>query len=754
MKSSVRRKLFFPIKIKIIITFLILALLLIVSESYINYTYSRAGLEERIYSDLTAMAISRMYFINIMLEEDFEDVKDVAGRTVLRQNLQAVISYPDDSDVAINRIKESLSAAKDAIKTIDQIDIAGLDGRIVASTIPENEGKDITDNACYLNGRKGPYLCDPYFEKGSLVYIMAAPISGYGRYEKDVIGVAKVRVSLNRLKDILSDYAGLGDTGESVIGKRTGEEIKFLGPLRGALNRDGFQGVSSDSSFATPMKLALEKKSGTISAVDYRGREVFAAYSYMPRSGWGLVVKIDKEEALKPIAELLKNMILIDCALFLFAILGIMRIARYISGPLKVLREGTEEIAKGNLGYYVHVGTRDELGELAASFNKMAASLQEMTFTRDKLNKEIVIHKSAEDALKNYAFEVSDLYNNAPCGYHSLDEDGVFIRINDTELKWLGYSRDEMIGKMKFSDIMSVEGRETFDRTFPKFKDIGRAKDIEYDLVRKDGSILPVLLNAAAVTDKDGNFVMSRATMFDISDRKKVELARKEAAEAKSHFTSMVSHELRTPLAAIKEGISIVIDGVVGKISDEQATYLGIAKSNVDRLARLINDILDFQKIESGKIEFRINKDDIGKAINEIYRTMNPLAEQKGIAFEVSIEDGIPPVLFDYDKIMQVLANLVSNAIKFTGKGGIRVAAVREDGFIHVSVSDTGIGIKEHDIPKLFKSFEQLEDSIESKGGTGLGLAISKEIIDRHNGNIWAESEHGTGTIIHFKLPI
>jgi PAS domain S-box-containing protein len=754
MKSSARPKLFFPIRIKIIITFLMLSLLLIIAESCINYIYSKAGLEDRIFSDLTAIAESRAYLINMMLEEDFEDVKDVAGRMALRQNLQTVISYPDNSDTAINKIKESLSAAKDAIRTIDQIDIVGLDGKILASTIPENHGKDIADNMCYLNGRKGPYLCDPYYEKSSLAYVMTAPISGYGKYDKDVIGVAKVKIGLKRLDDILCNYAGLGDTGESVIAKRLEDEIIFLGPLRGLRNRDKIFSLSMASSLAKPMKLALEKTPGVTSARDYRGKEVFAAYRYIPLSGWGLVVKVDKDEALKPVAELLKNIILIDCALFLFAILVITRIARFVSGPLKILREGTEEIAKGNLGYYVHIGTLDELGELAASFNKMAASLQEMTVTRDKLNREIVIHKSAEDALKDYAFEVSDLYNNAPCGYHSLDEDGTFIRINDTELKWLGYSRDEMIGKKKFSDIMSVEGRETFGRTFSSFKNTGTAKDIEYDLVRKDGSILPVLLNAVAVKDKDGNFMMSRATMFDISDRKKVELARKEAAEAKSHFTSMVSHELRTPLAAIKEGISIVVDGVVGKITDDQATYLGIAKSNVDRLARLINDILDFQKIESGRIEFRIKEDDIVKAINDIYRTMSPLAEQKGIAFELKIEEGIPPARFDYDKIMQVLANLVSNAIKFTGKGGVSVAAFRESGFVHVTVSDTGIGIKEHNIPKLFKSFEQLEDSIESKGGTGLGLAISKEIIDRHNGAIWAESEHGAGTMIHFKLPI
>ena len=119
--------------------------------------------------------------------------------------------------------------------------------------------------------------------------------------------------------------------------------------------------------------------------------------------------------------------------------------------------------------------------------------------------------------------ELSDLYHNAPCGYHSLDEDGVFVRINDTELSWLGYSRSEIVGKKKFSDLITTDSLETFEMSFPAFKERGWVRDLEFEMIRKDGTILPVLLNATAVKDSAGNYVMSRSTIVDISNSKRNE---------------------------------------------------------------------------------------------------------------------------------------------------------------------------------------------------------------------------------------
>ena len=245
------------------------------------------------------------------------------------------------------------------------------------------------------------------------------------------------------------------------------------------------------------------------------------------------------------------------------------------------------------------------------------------------------------------------------------------------------------------------------------------------------------------------------ALLRDITERKKAEEELKETMKMKSEFTSTVSHELRTPLTAIKEGIALVVDGLAGEINEEQKELLDISKKNVDRLARLINDVLDFQKIESGKMTFNMKGNDINAIAKDVYEIMAPTAANIGVELLLELDDSLPKVGFDSDKITQVLTNLVTNAMKFTKKGNIAIKTTKTEDAIQVSVSDTGCGIEKGDFPKVFDRFEQLGHGGERKtGGTGLGLAISKEIVEQHSGRILVESERGKGSKFTFTLPI
>jgi signal transduction histidine kinase len=229
----------------------------------------------------------------------------------------------------------------------------------------------------------------------------------------------------------------------------------------------------------------------------------------------------------------------------------------------------------------------------------------------------------------------------------------------------------------------------------------------------------------------------------------------KKIDQMKSEFTSMVSHELRTPLAAIKEGIAIVLDGTAGNINEKQKEFLELGKRNVDRLSRLINNILDFQKLESAKVLLNIVDNDINEAVLEVEATMKPLAKEKELVLVSETEKGLPKIKFDRDKIIQVLTNLANNAIKFTQKGTITIKTERAKEVVKISVIDTGSGIKEEDLSKLFQPFVQLEKGPDkTSGGTGLGLAICREIINRHKGKIWAESKPGKGSVFVFVLPV
>jgi len=240
-------------------------------------------------------------------------------------------------------------------------------------------------------------------------------------------------------------------------------------------------------------------------------------------------------------------------------------------------------------------------------------------------------------------------------------------------------------------------------------------------------------------------------SLEDISRRREAELELDRIIKAKSNFTSMVSHELRTPLTSLKHSIGLLAQGKIGPLNQQQNTFLEIAERNLDRLVNLINDVLDFQKLDTGKMTYKMEKNSINLALKEMGELMGSLIEKKGLNLIIEIADNLPKINFDKNKIIQVLTNLVNNALRSTEKGSIIVTARKTSDFIQISIQDSGKGIQLEDIPKLFQEYEQLE---RKGGGTGLGLIISKDIISAHNGKIWIESAFGKGTTVHFTLPI
>ncbi len=226
--------------------------------------------------------------------------------------------------------------------------------------------------------------------------------------------------------------------------------------------------------------------------------------------------------------------------------------------------------------------------------------------------------------------------------------------------------------------------------------------------------------------------------------------------DIQKEFSSTISHELRTPLASIKAALDIVLSGSAGTVSEEQNNFLGRAKNNVDRLNRLINDILDLAHLESGKTKLSIKPGDINQTIQSVVDNQEAVARGKGLYLKASLDASIASLGFDQDKIIQVLNNLISNAIKFTKTGGITVTSLKSQDApeVQVRVQDTGDGIKEEDMKKLFEKFQQLGEAHQRCAGTGLGLAICKEIVRQHGGKVSVESKLGQGSCFYFTLPI
>lgn len=494
------------------------------------------------------------------------------------------------------------------------------------------------------------------------------------------------------------------------------------------------------------------------------------------------------------------------------------------------------------------------------------------------------INAELEQRVAERTAELADLYNNAPCGYHSLDVDRFFIRINDTELNWLGYTREELLYKKKFIDLLTPESREKFNLDFIAFKQRGWMNNLEFEMLNKDGTTRWVNINASAIQDSAGNFVMSRSTLFDITDRKRIEEALRQSEETfrllsefspigiflcditgksiytnplyqqiigasgeealgegwkefihpddrewvfqywsdlvatgkegifnelryqdrqgrvcytqvrtapikssdgktilfvgvveditqrrkidqmKKDFISVVSHELRTPLTSIRGSLGLVAGGVYDKRPEKMKDMIAIAARQSDRLVRLVNEILDLRRLESGQTKFNFRWCAAADLIQQSVDVMRTQAEQNQITLR--IVPSFVEVWADSDTIVQTLTNLLSNAIKFSPENStitISAKVIREHLFTQkqlpssalFSVQDQGRGIPDNKLESIFEQFQQVDASdSREKGGTGLGLAICRNIVEQHSGKIWVESVLNQGSTFYFTLPM
>jgi signal transduction histidine kinase len=258
-------------------------------------------------------------------------------------------------------------------------------------------------------------------------------------------------------------------------------------------------------------------------------------------------------------------------------------------------------------------------------------------------------------------------------------------------------------------------------------------------------------------TEEDQDVLESFASQaaLAVANAELYETAR-ELDRMKSEFVAVVSHEVRTPLTAIQGSLELVLDDRYFQMADKMRELLSICQTNVEKLRTLINEILDFSKLEANRLSLTFLPIDVVEVAREVVTSMESIAEPKSIRLRLEAADALPVIQADRMRVGQVITNLLGNALKFTPDGG-KVDVLLEghpDGGIVCVVADTGPGIASHHMGKLFQKFQQLDSSMTRKqGGTGLGLVISKGLVEGHGGKIWVESEVGVGSRFCFILP-
>ncbi|MCX5799961.1 MAG: ATP-binding protein [Candidatus Eisenbacteria bacterium] len=474
----------------------------------------------------------------------------------------------------------------------------------------------------------------------------------------------------------------------------------------------------------------------------------------------------------------------------LFAVLAILVVSLantfllkfLLIGPITALVRGTARIAGGDLNHRVQVKSNDEIGALALSFNKMVEDLSKTLVSRNYMNN---IIKSMTDTLL------------------VTDPEGRIRTVNRATLNLLGYSEDELIGK----PICVLFREDPLDsEQITAIKSGMGMGNVEKTYVSKDGRKIPMLFTSSVMRNENGEIEGNVCVAQNITERRKAEEALLRQAEAlthsntqleaanaelmlldlaKSEFVSNVSHELRTPLTAVKAYAETLLQ--YGSISEEKRnSFVGIILKQAERLAVLVDDLLDLSKIEAGEIKLNLTLLDVETAIEDALQSVRPAAQKKDIEIQVSLsEEGSlsgtetsptvgNQVLADENRFDQVLVNLLNNAVKFTEPGGrvwigSRVVQDRTGGpaigpgahapggprYLRITVADNGIGIPAEELGSIFDKFKQVEEKTRGKPtGTGLGLSISKHLVERMGGHLWVESKMGEGSSFHFTVPL
>jgi PAS domain S-box-containing protein len=473
----------------------------------------------------------------------------------------------------------------------------------------------------------------------------------------------------------------------------------------------------------------------------------------------GLAVPfLDVPPLVDPEALVARPFELIPAALFGWALVDSLRRRVYLRGAFELLMAVTLLVSFAGQTFFMPFARSAfdpffAAGQVAKSLGYLAAvagllsSMYALFRQADESASELARAYAAVEVerwQRNLAEQERDrFFAVSPDLLSVIGFDGYFRQLNSQWERTLGYSSDELSARRIIETVHPEDRAKTLERV-RWVRQGGTLVDFENRHLAKDGTYRWLSWRAAADVERQVAYAVAR----DVTERKRIE-------EMKNDFISVVSHELRTPLTSIRGSLGLLAAGVVGALPERAKNLVEIAAKNSERLVRLINDMLDIEKIESGKIGFRYLPGEMMPLVEQAVSANRAFAGELGV--ELAVVASLPGARcwVDADRIVQVLTNLLSNAAKFAPRGStVEVAVERRDGDVIVGVADRGAGIPPEFEARVFDKFAQADTtSTRQKEGTGLGLAISKAIIERHGGRIWFESTREAGTTFFFALP-
>jgi NtrC-family two-component system sensor histidine kinase KinB len=406
-------------------------------------------------------------------------------------------------------------------------------------------------------------------------------------------------------------------------------------------------------------------------------------------------------------------------------------LADRIVRPLRELTATTAKIAGGDLDAQVEVSSHDEVGVLAAEYNRMAAALR--TLRRSDMGQLLIAQQTTEAAIDSLYDPV--IVTNA---------EGCVMKLNPAAEEIFGSEKEASgrhVGEVSRDARIAGAVAEALRSQRPVAGE-GAASVLPLAV---DGLERAFRLRTTPMRDNEKHLLGAVTLLEDITHLREID-------RLKSDFIATASHELRTPLTSVQMGVHLLLEGAVGELTDKQQEVLQACRQDCERLDKLMRDLLDLSKIEAGESPPAFAPISAHGLIATAAEELRPQVEAKGLELRVDASDTLPLVLVDRTQIERVISNLVINAIRYTKRGEIKISAARRADHLAVSVCDTGSGIPAEYLPHIFDKFVQVPGAATS--GAGLGLTISKSLVEAHGGQISVQSEAGRGTTFTFTLPV
>lgn len=559
--------------------------------------------------------------------------------------------------------------------------------------------------------------------------------------------------------------------------------------------------LAAGERFDLPCLKQITSQPEGVVQCEHEGEGQLNFFRSFPQWNWVVILSASTSEMLGMRTAFLQNVLIIIALSLLIGGAILIGLTRGVVRPIQQLATAAMELSRGKFNAPLpDVKTDDEVAKLTHAFGVMSENL---ATAHHDLQGRLEELQATQQALRKSEEKYRGIFQNAVLGVYQVTLEGRVVETNQAMANILGYKDRadvlEHLTDIRHQLYVNPEDRDEFLRLLHRD---GSVVDYEVQFVRKDGSTVWAVLHSRPILDENGEIRLIEGTLSDVDQRKRAErelaelnanlerlveertmdIARQaeELAEAnqrlmeldeiKSAFVTSVSHELRTPLTSVL-GFTKLIQRDFRKFDDllnegdpqlakkgaRIAKNLEIIQAEALRLTRMVNDFLDLSRIESGRMQWRNSPVNVESMINRAVAAVRPqVSENTELSLMVDIAENLPPLTVDEDRLMQILLNLLNNAIKFTPQGEIRVQAVKNGRCVRVMVQDTGVGIPEKDLEKVFDKFHQVNqgDTLDdSNRGAGLGLAICRQILEHYKGRIWASSNPGRGSVITFELP-